>query len=451
MMCYILILIFLSSKVLALENEINMIADVIAFYNKPSGILVRACWGAPFKKKLINELNNMAPPKPVQFIRDVEDIPSAFSRQDLMIICDTNCSDNKQFLAKLDRMVLRPDISEIAMMIIGAVTQQGSCTEFKANIVALLQSTSNQIRTLTDLFNSKLELGVEDTPYNRYFFSAATEPLKKAIYDKKIAPRGSKANFISLQEGVLKLQKKPFAFNMFLGSGYRLVEKYFLEHEKCGLQEIAYIDENKPWQACGKKSPFKEIFKIGLFRNVEHGINSRETRLLFAKKPACTAHGVYKIMYTKFILLVFACVVGKSIGRLRCYACGFSSVDTDRSCLTITNSTPRVECTMTYCTIQRQEFRDPAGVVASFTRGCVDNPVFLNHLVEDETFRTYYRACTNDLCNIGDGIQSVTGGSLSPTPAYNGTNLYVPGTNSAGNNQNHLFIFITITILYLLL
>lgn len=44
-------------------------------------------------------------------------------------------------------------------------------TSYSANIVALLQSTSDQIRTLSDLLNSKLELGVEDTPYNRYFFS----------------------------------------------------------------------------------------------------------------------------------------------------------------------------------------------------------------------------------------------------------------------------------------
>lgn len=56
---------------------------------------------AAIKKKLINELNNMAPPQPVQFIRDVDDIPSALTRHDLMIICDTNCSDNEQFLAKV--------------------------------------------------------------------------------------------------------------------------------------------------------------------------------------------------------------------------------------------------------------------------------------------------------------------------------------------------------------
>ncbi|KPJ08136.1 hypothetical protein RR48_12875 [Papilio machaon] len=74
----------------------------------------------------------------------------------------------------------------------------------------------------------------------------------------------------------------------------------------------------------------------------------------------------------------------------------------------------------------RQEFIDPIGVVASFTRGCEESPDFLNHEVVDPTFKTYYRACTNDLCNIGNGIQSVVGGSLSPTPEYSGVNLLVP-------------------------
>ncbi|XP_046959693.1 ionotropic receptor 75a-like [Vanessa cardui] len=164
-------------------------------------------------------------------------------------------------------------------------------TSYSANIVALLQSSSNQINTLADLLNSKLELGAEETPYNRHHFLAATDPIKKAIYEKKIAPRGYKPNFMSLEEGVRRLQKKPFAFNMFLGGGYKLVEKYFLEHEKCDLQEIEYIEENKPWLACRKNSPLKEMYKIGLFRNQEHGLNSRANLLIYAKKPACIVHG----------------------------------------------------------------------------------------------------------------------------------------------------------------
>ncbi|XP_045772160.1 uncharacterized protein LOC123872073 [Maniola jurtina] len=214
----------------------------------------------------------------------------------------------------LDKTCLTPNTGEIAMMIIGAITQQGTYTEFKgtlgrivmflvlmlfvflytsysANIVALLQSTSNEIKTLTDLLNSKMELGVEDTAYNRHFFSTATEPVRRAIYEKKIAPKGSKPNFMNLEDGVKKMQKEPFAFNMYGASGYRFVEKYFLEHEKCGLQEIQYLQENKPWLTCKKNSPFKEIYKIGLTRNHEHGLIDRVNRMIFTKKPPCIAHG----------------------------------------------------------------------------------------------------------------------------------------------------------------
>ncbi|XP_013143440.1 PREDICTED: uncharacterized protein LOC106107222 [Papilio polytes] len=155
-------------------------------------------------------------------------------------------------------------------------------------------------------------------------------------------------------------------------------------------------------------------------------------------------------MIYKISLLVLFGVFGTTTAQLRCYACSFSSVDSDQSCLTITNSTPSVDCRFTYCTIMRQEFIDPIGVVASFTRGCEESPDFLNHEVVDPTFKTYYRACTNDLCNIGNGIQSVVGGSLSPSPEYNGVNLLVPGTGKGMNIQNNIFLLIITLSLYLL-
>ncbi|CAK1596061.1 unnamed protein product [Parnassius mnemosyne] len=245
-----------------------------------------------------------------------------------------SCNKNK-----IDHTILQPNVSDIAIMVISAISQQGSSTELKgqyilkctarfstvlprltlyldatgslgrvvmfilfftfvflytsysASIVALLQSTSNQIRTLSDLLNSKLELGAEDIVYNRYLFSTATEPVKKAIYQNKIAPRGSKANFMKLEDGVRKLQKEPFAFNMNTGLGYRLVEQYFYEHEKCGLREISYFVNNKPWQTCRKDSPYKEIFKIGSFRSQEHGFNVRINKIVYSKKPICIAKG----------------------------------------------------------------------------------------------------------------------------------------------------------------
>lgn len=51
--------------------------------------------------------------------------------------------------------------------------------------------------------------------------------------------------------------------------------------------------------------------------------------------------------------------------------------------------------------------------------------MFLNDVIEDSTFRTYYRSCTTDLCNSGDGLQTASG--LSGLDAGASENLLVPG------------------------
>lgn len=89
---------------------------------------------------------------------------------------------------------MRPSVGDIFFVIFGAVCQQGSAitprsaagriimavaftilmflyTSYSANIVALLQSPSTRIKTLNDLYESRLEIGVDDTVFNRYYFS----------------------------------------------------------------------------------------------------------------------------------------------------------------------------------------------------------------------------------------------------------------------------------------
>lgn len=88
---------------------------------------------------------------------------------------------------------IRPKIVDVLVMELGAICQQGSEAEpksnsgriatififvtvmfvytfYSANIVALLQSTSESIQTIDDLLSSRIKLGVEDTAYMRYFF-----------------------------------------------------------------------------------------------------------------------------------------------------------------------------------------------------------------------------------------------------------------------------------------
>lgn len=92
---------------------------------------------------------------------------------------------------------LRARIFDIFMMEVGAITQQGSNEEprsvsgriatfftllilmflynsYSANIVALLQSTTDSIRTVEDLLTSRIKLGVEDIVYNHYYLKVCS-------------------------------------------------------------------------------------------------------------------------------------------------------------------------------------------------------------------------------------------------------------------------------------
>lgn len=51
--------------------------------------------------------------------------------------------------------------------------------------------------------------------------------------------------------------------------------------------------------------------------------------------------------------------------------------------------------------------------------------MFLDDVIEDPTFRTYYRSCSTDLCNSGDGLQ--TAGGHAGLDAGASDNLLVPG------------------------
>lgn len=89
--------------------------------------------------------------------------------------------------------------SEVSFITIAALCQQGSSstpistpgritiifllvsfmflyTSYSANIVALLQSSSNSIQDLKDILHSRLEVGVDDTVFNHFYFPVMLFP-----------------------------------------------------------------------------------------------------------------------------------------------------------------------------------------------------------------------------------------------------------------------------------
>ncbi|PSN49051.1 Ionotropic receptor 75j [Blattella germanica] len=205
--------------------------------------------------------------------------------------------------------------SDIVMSTVGAICEQGTLmegqripsriiltflfvtviflnTSYSAYIVALMQSTTNSIRTLNDLLNSGLTLAAEDIVYNRYFFSVAKDPVRRAIYTKKINPPGGPQRFYPIAEGIERVRKGFFAFNLELGIAYKVISDTFNEEEKCNLQTMNFLIEVRdPYLAISKNSPYREIFLIAYRMVHERGLQQRQNLRFYNKKPKCNSPG----------------------------------------------------------------------------------------------------------------------------------------------------------------
>ncbi|XP_044259073.1 glutamate receptor 3-like [Tribolium madens] len=230
----------------------------------------------------------------------------------LIVLCESKYENALKRRNNVDN--IKPKFSDVVMVQIGAITQQGSenepkglsgriavfivflvlmflYTSYSANIVVLLQSTSANINTLQDLLNSKISLGVEDIVYNHHYFQTQKEPTRKAIYEKKIAPKGQKPNFMSAEKGIEMVKNEFFAFHIETTSGYKVVMDTFQEHEKCGLSEIDYLNVVYPSITMRKHSPYKEIVKVSFRKIYESGIRHRQMNRIYYKKPNCVSKG----------------------------------------------------------------------------------------------------------------------------------------------------------------
>nr|AKO90020.1 ionotropic receptor 75u [Microplitis mediator] len=223
-----------------------------------------------------------------------------------------------------DELKSNPTISDNLLILLSAISQQGLSYEprtissrivtfmlliaalslyasYTANIVALLQSTSSSINTLKELINSGLKLGIYDIVYNRYYFGVLDDPIRREFRERFVTNKTS--IWITLEDGIEKVRQGLFAFHVDTAAGYQLMQETYEEEEKCGLQEIDYMGVLDPMLVIKKKSPYREIFRVGSLWLRETGLQQRDTPRLFTKKPVCVGH-------TSFI----------SVGTTECYA-----------------------------------------------------------------------------------------------------------------------------------
>ncbi|XP_026847973.1 uncharacterized protein LOC6601512 [Drosophila persimilis] len=183
-------------------------------------------------------------------------------------------------------------------------------TSFSANIVALLQSPSDSIRSLADLGQSPLEIGVQDTQYNKIYFTESTDPVTKNLYNRKIASKGDHV-YMRPTLGMERMRTGLFAYQVELQAGYQIVSDTFSEPEKCGLMELEPFQLPMLAIPTRKNFPYKELMRRQLRWQREVSLMNREDRKWIPQKPKCESGmgGFVSIGITecRYALGIFGC------------------------------------------------------------------------------------------------------------------------------------------------
>ncbi|RZB40809.1 uncharacterized protein BDFB_003041 [Asbolus verrucosus] len=148
----------------------------------------------------------------------------------------------------------------------------------------------------------------------------------------------------------------------------------------------------------------------------------------------------------KVLPVLFLICFCKTATALLCYTCSVGEQDVDTTCIDDpVKGATKTNCNKKYCTTIRQEYKDPQNKVASMYRGCEDEPIHMNEIIEDATYRIYYTACTETLCNGGSGKAAdggTGGGSLGDK-----STLLVPGIGSGSTLQMSVSLIILLLVI----
>jgi len=127
------------------------------------------------------------------------------------------------------------------------------------------QPIKSNIRTLQQLADSSLEVGIEPTVYTRTYVETSEEADVRSLYRNKVL--GSKRSpdriWMPTEDGIKSVRdQEGFVYITGVATGYEFVRKHFLPHQICELNEIPLRDASHTHSVVAKKSPYAELFKL---------------------------------------------------------------------------------------------------------------------------------------------------------------------------------------------
>ncbi|GAB0100817.1 Ionotropic glutamate receptor [Sergentomyia squamirostris] len=159
-------------------------------------------------------------------------------------------------------------------------------SSYSANIVALLQSPSNALKTISDVTHSNLKVLIQKNEYNLVLYKETTDPEVITLYQKKLQPFGESI-FVMPEEGVKKVKTGRYAYQVESHTAYKIISDTYTESEKCGLKAIESVKLPRISIPIVKNSSYRSIFRERLSWQREVGLYDSTFRRWVNQKFKC--------------------------------------------------------------------------------------------------------------------------------------------------------------------
>ncbi|KAI8129142.1 kainate 2, Glutamate receptor ionotropic [Lucilia cuprina] len=159
-------------------------------------------------------------------------------------------------------------------------------------VSSLLSEPPRTITNLQALYNSSLEVGMENISYNYEVFINNKNPLVSNLYKYRICNKHTNhENILTLEEGVKRIGKGNFAFHVAIDRAYRLLITFLTESQFCDLQEVNFHQPFTFSSGVGirKSSPYYEHITLALAMFQEAALLPYNNKKWEVNKIDCTA------------------------------------------------------------------------------------------------------------------------------------------------------------------
>ncbi|XP_055604327.1 uncharacterized protein LOC129752578 [Uranotaenia lowii] len=198
--------------------------------------------------------------------------------ESLMYIVGTLCQQNLELYPKYDGAKILLFWVQLANFFL--------FTSYSACIVALLQSPSTIIKSLTDLVESPLEVGAQNAQYAYQYLNESSDLAVQSVFLQKIKPLGKEA-FADAQTGMKRVKNDMFAFQIEENTAHRIIMETFTPQDTCKVHELDSIKLPPFSIPLSKGSKYRELIRQRLLWQKEVGIVRRYNVLWIAPKPRC--------------------------------------------------------------------------------------------------------------------------------------------------------------------